>query len=366
MFEQVKQLFCNCCLIGCWFCFVYVVFGCEIIEVVIFCVNSDDGSGDCEMENGMFVCDNVYGIIEDDVVCCDFICNVLYYVIEDFLVCDYIGGFEDVQVCLMKLIGDFEQCYWEDLVCMLCVVCLVVKFGFQIEEGIVVLILYLVGLFNEVVFVWLFEEVFKLFLFGYGVVSFEGFECYGLLDVLFLESVKVLKFNCIGVLCCMLVEGLVNIDVCVVNDELVLLVFLFVLLLWFVFCCVQVILFKQGVVLEEVQCCVVDWVIVQQLSIIVLLCCFLLLMQEIWLLQLCFSLCQCKCVFCILIYLCFCVVFDFFSLCQVVLFEYVVDVEFWCEVQVQFGCELELLLDVMYSEDGDDESGVLCKCCCCC
>lgn len=367
MFEQVKQLFCNCWLIGCCFCLVYVVFGCEIIEVVIFCVNIDDGSGDCEMENGMLVCDNVYGSIEDDVICCDFICNVLYYVIEDFLVCDYIGGFEDVQVCLMKLIGDFEQCYQEDLVCMLCVVCLVVKFGFQIEDVIVELLLCLVNLLFEVVLVCLFEEVLKLFLFGYGVVSFEGLECYGLLQVMFLESVAVLCSNCSGVLCWMVIEGLYNIDLCVVNDELVLLLFLFVLLLWLVFCCVLVILQKQGVVLEEVQCCVVDCVILYQFIIIVLLCWFLLLMQEIWLLQGCFSLCQCKCVFCILIYLCFCVVFDFLVLCQVVFSEYQVDVEFWCEVQQQFGYELDFMFDVVYVDvELDGEDGVLCKCCCCC
>jgi tRNA nucleotidyltransferase/poly(A) polymerase len=89
-------LFCNCWLIGWRFWFVYVMFGLEIIEVVIFCVNIDDGSGDCEVDEGWLVCDNVYGIVEDDVIRCDFIVNVLYYVIEDFSVCDYCGGFEDV------------------------------------------------------------------------------------------------------------------------------------------------------------------------------------------------------------------------------------------------------------------------------
>jgi len=109
--EQVKQLFRNCRLIGRRFRLAHVVFGREIIEVATFRANSDDGSGDREMENGMLVRDNVYGTIEDDAVRRDFTCNALYYAIEDFSVRDYTGGFEDVQARLMKLIGDPEQRY---------------------------------------------------------------------------------------------------------------------------------------------------------------------------------------------------------------------------------------------------------------
>ena len=84
--EQVKQLFRNCRLIGRRFRLAHVVFGREIIEVATFRANSDDGSGDREMENGMLVRDNVYGTIEDDAVRRDFTCNALYYAIEDFSV----------------------------------------------------------------------------------------------------------------------------------------------------------------------------------------------------------------------------------------------------------------------------------------
>lgn len=93
MLDEVKKFFCNCWLIGCCFCLVYVVFGFEIIEVVIFCgIGEEDGEGDCYIVDGCIVCDNVWGMIEEDVVCCDFCVNVFYYDIGDFLVCDYVGG----------------------------------------------------------------------------------------------------------------------------------------------------------------------------------------------------------------------------------------------------------------------------------
>ncbi|MCQ7044222.1 polynucleotide adenylyltransferase, partial [Escherichia coli] len=53
--EQIKQMFRNCRLIGRRFRLAHVVFGQEIIEVATFRANSDDGSGDREVENGRLV-----------------------------------------------------------------------------------------------------------------------------------------------------------------------------------------------------------------------------------------------------------------------------------------------------------------------
>ena len=75
--EQVRQQFRNCRLIGRRFRLAHVVFGREIIEVATFRANSDDGSGDREMDNGRLVRDNVYGTVEDDAVRRDFTANAL-------------------------------------------------------------------------------------------------------------------------------------------------------------------------------------------------------------------------------------------------------------------------------------------------
>ncbi|WP_425528565.1 polynucleotide adenylyltransferase PcnB [Xanthomonas oryzae] len=183
--EEVKALFRNCRLIGRRFRLAHVVFGREIIEVATFRANSDDGSGDRELDNGRLVRDNVYGTIEEDAIRRDFTCNALYYAIEDFSVRDYCGGFEDVQARLMKLIGDPELRYQEDPVRMLRAVRLASKLNFEIEAGTAEPIPRLAGLLSEAAPARLFEEILKLFLSGHGVASFEGLERYGLFGALF-------------------------------------------------------------------------------------------------------------------------------------------------------------------------------------
>lgn len=134
--EQVKGLFRNCRLIGRRFRLAHVVYGREIIEVATFRANIDDGSGDRETDTGgRLVRDNVYGSIEDDAVRRDFTANALYYAVEDFSVRDYVGGFEDVQNRLMRLIGDPVTRYREDPVRMLRAVRLAAKLDFEIEAA---------------------------------------------------------------------------------------------------------------------------------------------------------------------------------------------------------------------------------------
>jgi poly(A) polymerase len=134
--EQVKSLFRNCRLIGRRFRLAHIVYGREIIEVATFRANSDDGSGDREVvDEGRLLRDNVYGTIEDDAVRRDFTANALYYTVEDFSVRDFVGGFEDVQARVLRLIGDPEARYREDPVRMLRAVRLAAKLGFRIDEA---------------------------------------------------------------------------------------------------------------------------------------------------------------------------------------------------------------------------------------
>src|SRR3546814_11285969 len=73
--------------------------------------------------------------IEDDAVRRDFTANALYYTIDDFSVHNYVGGFEDVQNKVLRLIGDPETRYHEDPVRMLRVVRFAAKLGFSIDEA---------------------------------------------------------------------------------------------------------------------------------------------------------------------------------------------------------------------------------------
>ncbi|KFA27258.1 polynucleotide adenylyltransferase PcnB [Xanthomonas vasicola] len=338
--EEVKALFRNCRLIGRRFRLAHVVFGREIIEVATFRANSDDGSGDRELDNGRLVRDNVYGTIEDDAIRRDFTCNALYYAIEDFSVRDYCGGFEDVQARLMKLIGDPELRYQEDPVRMLRAVRLAAKLNFEIEAGTAEPIPRLAGLLSEAAPARLFEEILKLFLSGHGVSSFEGLERYGLFGALFPESAAALKSNRSGALRAMVLEGLRNTDARVANDEPVSPAFLFALLLWPAFCRTLMGLQAQGVQPEDAQRRAADRVTLHQLERVALPRRFSLPMQEIWLMQTRFSSRQRKRVFRTLSHPRFRAAFDFLVLRQFASPDHAADVEFWREAQKSSGQEL--------------------------
>ncbi len=332
--EQVKQVFRNCRLIGRRFRLAHVVFGREIIEVATFRANVDDGSGDRQVhDGGRLLRDNVYGSIEDDAVRRDFTANALYYTVEDFSIHDYVGGYEDVENRLMRLIGDPETRYREDPVRMLRAVRLAAKLDFQIEEGSAVPIPALAPLLAEAAPARLFEECLKLFLSGHAVASFERLERHGLLPALLPETASALAANRSGALRRMIIDGLQNTDQRVAADEPVSPAFLFALLLWPAYCRSLITLQGEGVHAAEAQRRAADRTTVHQLGTIALPRRFSLPMQEIWLLQTRFPLRQRKRVMRTLAHPRFRAAFDFLVLRQSASDGHAEDVAFWREAQ---------------------------------
>jgi poly(A) polymerase len=332
--EQVKSLFRNCRLIGRRFRLAHVVYGREIIEVATFRSSADDGSGDRQVhDGGRLLRDNVYGTIEEDAIRRDFTCNALYYAIEDFSVRDFVGGFEDVQARLMRMIGDPESRYREDPVRMLRAVRLAAKLGFEIEPGTAEPIPRLAPLLAEAAPARLFEECLKLFLTGHAVASFEELERQGLLPSLFPETAAALKANRSGALRRMLVDGLRGTDARVASDEPVSPAFLFALLLWPAYCRALMQLQDQGMHAVEAQRRAADRVTLHQLSTIALPRRFSVPMQEIWLLQPRFSLRQRKRVHRLLAHPRFRAAYDFLVLRQSASDAHAADVAFWRDLQ---------------------------------
>jgi poly(A) polymerase len=332
--EQVKHLFRNCRLIGRRFRLAHVVFGREVIEVATFRANVDDGSGDRQLhEGGRLLRDNVYGSIEDDAVRRDFTANALYYAIEDFSVRDYVGGFDDVQNRVLKLIGDPESRYREDPVRMLRAIRLAAKLDFSIDDATAAPIPVLAPLLAEAAPARLFEECLKLFLSGHAVAGFERLERHGLLKALFPETASALASNRSGALRRMLLEGLRGTDARLVADEPVSPSFLFALLLWPAYCRALIALQAEGVHAAEAQRRAADRVTVHQLSTIALPRRFSLPMQEIWLLQARFPQRQRKRVMRTLAHPRFRAAFDFLQLRRFASDEHAEDVEFWREAQ---------------------------------
>ncbi|WP_125076938.1 polynucleotide adenylyltransferase PcnB [Pseudoxanthomonas sp. SGT-18] len=353
--EQVKQLFRNCRLIGRRFRLAHVVYGREIIEVATFRANSDDGSGDREIEDGRLVRDNVYGTIEEDAVRRDFTCNALYYAIEDFSVRDYTGGFEDVLARRMRLIGDPETRYREDPVRMLRAVRLAAKLGFSIDPPTAEPIPRLAGLLAEAAPARLFEEMLKLFLSGHAVASFEGLERHGLLPALMPETAAALRSNRSGALRRMVLQGLAGTDARVAADEPVSPAFLFALLLWPAYCRALAGLQAQGMPAEEAQRRAADRVTLHQVQTIALPKRFSLPMQEIWLLQSRFSTRQRKRVFRLLAHPRFRAAYDFLVLRLAASENHAADVEFWREAQRSSGDALAASLEAGGGDEGDLE-----------
>ena len=351
--EQVKQLFRNCRLIGRRFRLAHVVYGREIIEVATFRANSDDGSGDREMEDGRLVRDNVYGSIEDDAIRRDFTCNALYYAIEDFSVRDYVGGYEDVQARTMRLIGDPETRYREDPVRMLRAVRLAAKLDFEIEPATAAPIPRLAALLGEAAPARLFEEMLKLFLSGHAVASFERLEAHGLLGAVLPETEAALRSNRSGALRRMVLAGLRNTDARVAADEPVSPAFLFALLLWPAYCRALAGLQAQGMHVEEAQRRAADRVTLHQVQTIALPKRFSLPMQEIWLLQSRFSSRQRKRVFRLLAHPRFRAAYDFLVLRQAASDSHAADVEFWKQAQQASGDELSANLEATAAGGGD-------------
>lgn len=332
--EQVKHLFRNCRLIGRRFRLAHVVYGREIIEVATFRANSDDGSGDREQDQeGRVLRDNVYGTVEDDAVRRDFTANALYYAIGDFSVRDYVGGFEDVNSRVLKLIGDPEIRYREDPVRMLRAIRLAAKLRFRIDAASADPIPQLASLLQEASSARLFEECLKLFLSGHAEASFLGLEKHGLLPALLPETAVALSANRSGALRRMLLEGLRATDARIAADEPVSPAFLFALLLWPAYCRTLAMLQAQGVHIAEAERGAADRVTVHQLNTVALPRRFSLPMQEIWLMQSRLVQRQRKRVVRVLSHPRFRAAYDFLVLRQFASDTHAEDITFWDEAQ---------------------------------
>ena len=239
--DQVKQLFRNCRLIGRRFHLAHVRFGYEIIEVATFRAahtaidedNSVDEAGHRVLdERGRILRDNLYGTIEEDVWRRDFTANALYYNISDFSVWDYVGGYDDAQARVLRLIGDPETRYREDPVRMLRAVRFAAKLDFTIHAETAAPIPKLAWMLDGVPPARLFDEVNKMFLAGYASRSFELLTELGLLEHLFPELAAAITAEPDSPAVSLLRTGLQGTDERVRADKSVTPTFLFAVLLW--------------------------------------------------------------------------------------------------------------------------------------
>ncbi|WP_266156650.1 polynucleotide adenylyltransferase PcnB [Dyella silvatica] len=230
--DEVKKLFRNCRLIGRRFRLAHVVYGPEIIEVATFRGTGEEGGeGDRHMVDGRIVRDNVWGTIEEDAVRRDFRVNALYYDISDFSVRDYVGGMQDVQDHVLRLIGDPVTRYREDPVRMLRAARLAAKLNFRIDTAAAAPFEELGPLLADAAPARLFDESLKMFLGGHGLKSFRMLEQCGLLKFMFPATARALKRGD-EALRSLIEQGLANTDARSAEGKSVTPAFLFAVLLW--------------------------------------------------------------------------------------------------------------------------------------
>ncbi|MHB8404221.1 MAG: polynucleotide adenylyltransferase PcnB [Gammaproteobacteria bacterium] len=234
--EQVHALFRNCRIIGRRFRLAHVQFGGEIIEVATFRANQDVARqvdvDDAHNDSGRILRDNTYGTLEQDAFRRDFTVNALYYDIRDFSLRDYVNGIADLRAGTLRLIGDPQIRYREDPVRMLRAVRFAAKLGFRIHPDTAAPIAALSALLDDIPPARMFEEILKLFLYGFGRQSFENLRHYGLFARLFPRTDAILDTEEQGFPHTFIAEALASTDVRVNADKSVTPAFLFAALLW--------------------------------------------------------------------------------------------------------------------------------------
>lgn len=133
--NEVRRLFRNSRTIGRRFRLVHVFFKDGVVEVSTFRNIPEREEQDGGPEDLLITSDNSFGTPEQDAFRRDFTINALFYSVADFTLIDYVGGVDDLEARLVRVIGDPDVRFKEDPVRMLRACEFAARLGFGIEHG---------------------------------------------------------------------------------------------------------------------------------------------------------------------------------------------------------------------------------------
>lgn len=133
--NELRKLFRNARIIGRRFRLAHVLFREGVVEVSTFRREPDPEDQDSDPGDRLITSDNTYGTPREDAFRRDFTINALFYNIADFSVIDYVGGIEDLERRLIRVIGDPAVRFQEDPVRMLRACEFAGRLGFTIERA---------------------------------------------------------------------------------------------------------------------------------------------------------------------------------------------------------------------------------------
>ena len=128
---QLRQLFRNSRTIGRRFRLVQVFFrGDKIVEVSTLRSRSEF---DINNDEQLLASNNTFGTLEDDAFRRDLTINALFYEIENHTIIDYIGGVEDLNRGVIRMVGNPDRRFIRDPVRIMRVIRHAARTGFAIE-----------------------------------------------------------------------------------------------------------------------------------------------------------------------------------------------------------------------------------------
>ncbi|MBM9588916.1 polynucleotide adenylyltransferase PcnB [Leptospira sp. 201903075] len=192
--NQIKRIFNNCRIIGKRFKIVHIIFKGKIIEVSTFRSLPEHRLEKHKADNDYLIKrDNSFGTAKEDAARRDFTINSLFYDPKNDSILDYVGGFEDIQKKIVRVIGDPDISFKEDPVRMLRAVKFSVLLGLDIEKKTKLAIKKNRLELEKSSTARLLEEYNKMFRTWKTSIIFEGLAENHLLDVLFKEPADKLK-----------------------------------------------------------------------------------------------------------------------------------------------------------------------------
>ncbi|MEL7060192.1 MAG: polynucleotide adenylyltransferase PcnB [Acidobacteriota bacterium] len=191
--EELRRLFRNARIIGRRFRLAHVIFHREIVEVSTFRRTPDPEEQRGGPDDLLITSDNTFGTPREDAFRRDFTINALYYNIDDYSVIDYVGGIDDLDDRLVRVIGDPDLRFCEDPVRMLRACEFAARLDFDIEEETQEAILRQRDELLKAAPPRLTEELLQLLRCGSAEAAMEWMLDLGLLDVLLPEALPMLE-----------------------------------------------------------------------------------------------------------------------------------------------------------------------------
>lgn len=232
--EEIQALFKNCRLIGRRFRLAHIHFGRHVIEVATFRgphIKHDKNDSHAH-KDGRLLRDNVYGTLEEDAWRRDFTVNALYLDPKKKTVIDYVGGIEDHQNRVLRLMGDPTTRFKEDPVRLIRAVRFKAKLNFQIDAHTAEPMKRMAPLLKDIPAARLYDEILKLFLNTQASQVFEMLRQYDLFKALFPQTELCLQKAESDSPLLLIKQAMVNTEARLKNQQHVTPYFLLATLLW--------------------------------------------------------------------------------------------------------------------------------------